>query len=460
VAGLRPHGGISRRPREDGLNTVVHRRSAFALLGILGALIAINVPFLGSDPWPFRTPKPDTGGVLGPLVRAADGRWDLGVVRSPAILAGVLLGAVALVGWRRVRWSAGWLSVLTLVVAVMVIAPAVLLQVGLRDATAPWFHTNDSTYQIELAGELVLDGKTPYGHDYAGSGLERFYSRNGSLPPPNERRQVALMHFAYFPGTALTAAAWRLLPSPWDDYRLFVFLATLGCLLAFLLFPAPPEVRLALGAAVALSPLLVRGAWFGTADAPSLFCLVLAFGLLTRSRLLWAAGFLAAAVLLKQFALIAVPFFAVMLLQRRASRSALLSTAAVFVAVLAAGFLPFLIADPGALWEDTVRYGAGTYRILGYGLSALLLNLDVIDDRYGPYPFAWLVALVWLPVTLYALGQQRRSNELWEGAAAFTVSIFLLLFIARVFQTSYLAWPLTGIAVAAALAATRSRPGE
>jgi glycosyl transferase family 87 len=439
------------------VKVVVHRRWAFALLAVLGALIAVNVPLLGSDPWPFRTPRADTGGVLGPLVRAADGRWDLGLVRSPAVVAGVLLAAVALVGWRRVRWSAGWLTALTLVVAVLVIAPAVLLQVGLREATAPWFHTNDSTYQIELAGELVLDGETPYGHDYAGSGLERFYSRDGSLPPPNARRQVALTHFAYFPGTALTAAAWRLLPSPWDDYRLFVFLATVGCVLAFLLFPAPPAVRLGLGAAVALSPLLVRGAWFGTADAPSLLCLILAFGLLARSRLLWAAGLLAAAVLLKQFALVAVPFFAVMMLQRRVSRGVLAWSAVVFTAVVIAGFLPFLIADAGAVWEDTIRYGAGTYRILGYGLSAILLNLDVIDDRYGPYPFAWLAALVWLPVTVYLLWQQRRSDEHWEGAAGFAVSIFVLLFIARVFQTSYLVWPLVGIALAAALAASWRR---
>jgi Glycosyltransferase family 87 len=439
------------------LNVVVHRRWAFALLAVLGALVAVSVPLLGADPWPFRTPPADTGGVLGPLVRAADGRWDLGVVRSPAVVAGVLIVVVALVGWRRVRWSAGWLTVLTVAVVVLVVAPAVLLQVALRDATAPWFHTNDSTYQIELAGELVLDGKTPYGHDYAGSGLERFYSRNGSLPPPNERRQVALTHFAYFPGAALTAAAWRLLPSPWDDYRLFVFLATVGCVLAFLLFPAPPAVRLALGAAVALSPVLVRGAWFGQADAPSLLCLVLAFALVARSRFVWAAGFLAAAVLLKQFALVAVPFLAVMLLQRRAARGALAWSAAVFGAVLVAGFLPFLLADAHAVWEDTIRYGAGTYRILGYGLSAILLNLDLIDDRYGSYPFAWLVALVWVPVTVYLLWQQRRSEELWEGAAGFAVSIFTLLFIARVFQTSYLAWPLVGIAVAFALAASSWR---
>ena len=202
------------------------------------------------------------------------------------------------------------------------------------------------------------------------------------------------------------------------------------------------------------------GAWFGQADSPSLLCLVLAFALVARSRFVWAAGFLAAAVLLKQFALVAVPFFAVMLLQRRVTRGALAWSAAVFGMVLVAGFLPFLLSDPQAVWEDTIRYGAGTYRILGYGLSAILLNLDVIDDRYGSYPFAWLVALVWLPVTLYVLWQQRRSEELWEGAAGFAVSIFTLLFIARVFQTSYLAWPLVGIALAVALAASSwHRPG-
>ena len=127
---------------------------------------------------------------------------------------------------------------------------------------------------------------------------------------------------------------------------------------AFLL-PAPPAVRLALGAAVALSPVLVRAAWFGQADAPSLLCLVLAFALLARSRLLWAAGFLAGAVLLKQFALVAVPFFAVMLLQRRVNRTALTWSAVVFAAVLAAGFLPFLLADARAVWEDTIRYEPG-----------------------------------------------------------------------------------------------------
>ena len=433
----------------------VPRRAALAVLGVLAAVAAINVPLLGSDAWPFRPSAVTSHGVLAPLVRAAHRHWDVGVVRTPAVLAIALVALVAVVGWNARTWSRNWLVVLCVVVVGLVAAPAVLLQVGLRDATAPWFHTNDSTYQIEIAGNLVRHGHTPYGHDYDGSGLERFYSRDGSLPPPDSRRQVALSHFAYFPGAALAAAAWSAVPSPFDDYRVLVLLTTIGFLFAALAFRGPIAWRLAIGSALAASPPLVRGAWFGTADAPSLLCLMLAFALLTRRRPALAAGLLAAAVLQKQFALVAVPFFVLMLLARELERPARARAATVFLAVLAAGFLPFLIADPGALWHDTISYGTGTYRILGYGLSALLYNAGVIDSRYDSYPFGILVLVIWLPVTLRLLAIQRRSRAEWEGAAGFAVSMFVLLFVARTFQTSYLVWPLTGIAVAALLATSQ-----
>jgi hypothetical protein len=429
------------------------------VLGVLAVLVAVDVPSLGSDPWPFVTGPARAHGLLGPLVRAADGRFDLGVVRTPAVLAGVLVAAAAIAGWRAERWRAWLLGALCVVVVVLVAAPAALLQVGLRDGTAPWFHVNDSTYQIEIAGTLVRHGHNPYGHDYTGSGLERFYSFDGSVPEATQHPQVALGHFAYFPGTALTAAVWTLLPSPFDDYRVLVLLATIGCFLAVLLFDAPLHWRLAVGSAIAASPLLVRGAWFGTADAVSILALLLAFALVTRSRFVWAAVALAAAVLLKQFALVALPFLLLMLLARGVARQTLSRAGIAFGGVLLAGLLPFLVADPGALWHDTIGYGAGTYRIVGYGLSALLLNAGVIGDRWGSYPFAVLAIVVWLPVTAWLLRLARRSGRDWEAAAGFAVSIFTLLFIARVFQTSYLIWPLTGVGVAFLLAQADRRDG-
>ena len=424
-------------------------RGAWAVLATLAALVAVVVPELGSDPWPFHPPSVHPHDVLGPVVRAADRHWDLGFVRTPGILAGVIVAAVAVAGWRFARWRVDVMTGLCVVVVVALLVPAVLLQVGLRQATHPWYDVNDSTFQIELAGQLVRHGHDPYGYDYAKTGLYPWYGAAGFDP---HFRQVALQHFAYFPGTALTAAVWGSWSDQASDYRLFVLLTTLGLFGAFLLVRAPLAWRLVLGSIAAANPLAVRAAWFGTADAPSLLCVVLAFALLSRRRLVWASLLLGIAVLLKQFALVAVPFFALGLLALRPQRAVIRNAVAAFVLPLAAGILPFLVANPGAFWRDTITYGGSTYRIVGYGLSNLFLKAGIVDDRWGSYPFFWLALVVWVPVTVWLLRQQWRTAQLSTSAGAFAVSIFVLFFISRVFQTSYLIWPLTAVLMAAALA--------
>jgi uncharacterized membrane protein len=222
-------------------------------------------------------------------------------------------------------------------------------------------------------------------------------------------------------------------------------------------FRAPFAWRLAIGALLVCNPIAVRSAWFGQNDAPSLLLLLLTFALITRRRFGWAAASLAGAVLLKQFALVAVPFAALMLVQAGATRGELKRAGAAFGGRLAAGLVPFLVWDPVAFYEDTIRYGAGTYRIVGYGLSAILVRLGIVDDREGAYPFALLALLTWLPLTAWLLLAQRRAHELWLGAAGFTISILWLLFIGRTFNNYYLVWPLTGAAAAALTAASGAR---
>jgi uncharacterized membrane protein len=304
---------------------------------------------------------------------------------------------------------------------------------------------------VELAGELLLDGDNPYGHDYRRSGMERFYSFDGSASERVRERQVALRHYAYFPGTILTAAPWSLLPEPLDDYRLLVLLATLASFFAVMAFRAPLGWRLAIGALVACNPIAVRSAWFGQNDAPSILLLILSFALFTRGRYAWSAASLGGAVLLKQFALVAAPFLALMILKRAPFQ--LRRAVIAFGGVLAAGILPFVAIDPVAFWEDTVEFGAGTYRIVGYGLSGILIRLGVLEDREGSYPFALIALLTWVPLTAWLLIAQHRARELWLGAAAFSISILVLLFVGRTFNNYYLLWPLMGAAVAAVMAA-------
>jgi Glycosyltransferase family 87 len=427
----------------------VTQRAGWALTAVLFGLVAITLPELGSDPVHFRPPSVDPQGPLAPLVRAAGEEWDVGIARAAAFAAALLCGAfAAYLLARRPPALPRWTGIaLVLTVGLLLMAPSTLLQLGLRDSTAPWFFTNDSTYQAELGGDLVLHLDNPYGHDYRESGLERFYTRDGSVSERVREKEVALEHFAYFPGAVITAAAWDLLPKPFDDYRLLVLLATLALLPAALLFRGPLEWRLVLGAVLVCNPIAVRSAWFGQNDAPSLLLLVLAFALVTRRQFAWAAAAIAGAILLKQFAIVALPFLVVMVPREEWKRAGL-----VLAGVLAVGILPFLAADPAAFYDDTVKYGAGTYKIVGYGLSAILVRLGILEDRDGSYPFALLALLTWVPLTVWLVLVQRRAQELWVGAAAFAISILWLMFIGRTFNNYYLVWPMTGAIVAALLA--------
>ena len=133
----------------------------------------------------------------------------MGIARAAAFAAALLCGGfAAYLLARRPPALPRWTGIaLVLAVGLLLLAPSTLLQLGLRDSTAPWFFTNDSTYQAELGGDLVLDLDNPYGHDYSESGLERFYTRDGSVSERVREREVALEHFAYFPGAVVTAAA-------------------------------------------------------------------------------------------------------------------------------------------------------------------------------------------------------------------------------------------------------------
>jgi hypothetical protein len=140
-----------------------------------------------------------------------------------------------------------------------------------------------------------------------------------------------------------------------------------------------------------------------------------------------------------------------------ADRHELRRAALVFGGVCLAAVLPFAVADPGAFYDDTVKYGAGTYRIVGYGLSGILIRLGLLEDRDGSYPFTLFAVLTWLPLTVWLLLVQRRAAELWVGALGFAVSILWLMFIGRTFNNYYLVWPMTGAAIALLLAAGAPR---
>ena len=109
----------------------------WALLATLGVLVIVTMPDLGSGGWPFAPSAVHPRGLLGPLVRAANREWDLGIIRSTTVLAGLVVALAAAATWQIRSWPR-WAGIgLTGLVCAMLLVPAVLLQVGLRDATSP-----------------------------------------------------------------------------------------------------------------------------------------------------------------------------------------------------------------------------------------------------------------------------------------------------------------------------------
>jgi hypothetical protein len=418
------------------------RREAAFVLSALLALVCIDVSELASDPWYLTPPVHGGSGLFGRLVRAAGPGWDLGVPRSAALLAAVVVViAILIVFFCGERLRRPVTLVACAVACVGLIVPTAVLAIGFRDAASPWTYVNDATYQIELAGNLLRNGTNPYGHDYTGSGMERFYTGPdfAGLPPP-----VALKHFPYFPAMAVAGAAWGVLPSPLDDFRLLLVLCTLAIPLVALAFPGPLPIRLAVGVGLACSPIAIRAAWYGLADAPAVLALLGAFALARRGRLTWAFTVLAVAVLLKQFCVVALPF---LLLDpwRLGGWAAVRRPLAVFAGVLVVAALPFVIWNAGAFYDDTITFGAQTYRVIGYGLAGLLVRAGWVS-RTGGYPFVPIALVTWLPATILLLRAQWRAQVSWMAPLGFAVSMFALLYVARVFQVTYLIYPLAGVA--------------
>ena len=316
-------------------------RDTRIVLGSLLALVALATPSLGEAPTHWRVGTVHAHGLLGPLVRAADGTWDVGVLRAPALAAGLVV-ALLLVAVPWLGRSRGPLAIVATIVVAVRAARARPSRCRQACATRrrPWFHDNDSTYQIELAGDLVRHGTNPYGHDYRSSGMQRIYSHDGSPAAGGRDEPCAAAlplpagHGRGGHGLAPAARAARRHPLP----RL----------------PREPRHagrRLGLSRTALAEARARRRARRQPADDPrrlvrhgrraSLAPLVLAFGLVARRRLGWAALALGSAILLKQFAIVAVPFLGIVAWQtcgREATRRAGLPRSAVVVA----GCLPFL----------------------------------------------------------------------------------------------------------------------
>jgi hypothetical protein len=327
------------------------------------------------------------------------------------------------------------------IVASFVVAPTIA-SIVLRETGRPYTYIHDGALMIEYAARKLLLGQNPYVADYLDTPL--FYWPMVNNP--------ALYHLTYFPSLFLITVpfVWVFdhLDLFWDQRYLYLpaFIATLA---VTPLLVKRTEHRLALVALVALNPQLFPFVVEGRND---FFVLLLLFGgvaLLQRERRGWGSLAIAAAAAAKLHALFFLPFLFVWLVATRKPRSARDALVALRPAIpaallLAVTFVPFLLNDFAAFYDDVVRYNAGgaawTYPISGMGFSALLLALGVIEYRQADFPFAAIEIAVATPIALWWLRRLWRDPTVPTLLTGYALTLLAFLFFGRYFQGNYLGY--------------------
>ena len=330
---------------------------------------------------------------------------------------------------------------LAAILAIFVVIPTIA-SIVLRETGKPYTYIHDGAIMIEEAGRKLLHGQNPYVADYLDTPL--FYWPMVNNP--------ALYHLTYFPSLFLvtTPFVWLFDRAGvfWDQRYLYLpaFVAT--CAVAPLIVRGAAR-RLSLAALVGLNPQLFPFVVEGRND---FFVLLFLFGgivLLQRERRTLAGLAIAAAAAAKLHALFILPFLIVYLVatrRPRTIRAALVALRPLIPAalLLAVTFVPFLLNDWNAFYDDVVRYNAGgaawTYPISGVGFSALLLALGIIEFRQADFPFAVIEIAVAGPIAAWALLRLWRAPTIPLLLGGYALTLLAFLFFGRYFQGNYLGY--------------------
>ena len=373
--------------------------------------------------------------------------WQLFPLGADAlflIACGVLPVAYAM---RDHRWGAAFTPRqraihLASIVAVFVIIPT-LASIVLRETGKPYTYIHDGALMIEWAARKLLLGQNPYVADYLDTPL--YYWPMVNNP--------ALYHLTYFPFLFLITTPFVWLFDKvglfWDQRYLYLpaYVATLAVVP---LLARRVDNRLALVALVALNQQLFPFVVEGRNDFFVLAFLIAGLVLLQRERRALGPLAIAIAAAAKLHAVFIMPFVAVWLLATRKPRTlreawdALwgpLWPATLFLAIT---FLPFLINDFAAFYDDVVRYNAGgaawTYPISGMGFSAILLALGLIEFRQADFPFAAIEIAVATPIALWWMWKLWKRPTLATLLTGYALTLLAFLFFGRYFQGNYLGY--------------------
>lgn len=329
-----------------------------------------------------------------------------------------------------------------------------------RTTPAPAFR-GDGITQSFAAARLLLHGQNPYTADFSTTALAPFGNPHGP-----EYRNRAYDHYAYPPLTFLiylpqaAAAEWWHHDSDAETLYVLVFTALVATLVVLARTWRAKNIVLILTAG---NPFLWVYVFAGFNDFLFLWPLLGSLVAWRYRRWWWVGVCFGLALVAKQTSWLLVPFWGYWLWleyrQRRVDLRAVRRIGFGAAAVIGVMLLPFFVWNPGAMYDDLVRYVSGvipdTFPISNTTLAQYLHVYNIIPDPWSTVPL-WPFTLIGLvPVGWYAAHRLRRLPTL---GTLLTMSAIVLLMAAlfnRVGSDNYFLPPII-LAIAAHVADQRS----
>ena len=319
-------------------------------------------------------------------------------------------------------------------IIIIVLGATMMTAIVDRSKTAPVYGVHDIILQQEAAMRYLLEGKNPYKETYFGTAVEEFnYDEPGNTGAVNP----ALYHFVMPPWYLLFPFALYFTSIPlfgFFDGRMALLIAMAGLLVVlWRWFKHRPLAYLAM-ILTALSPSVVDYFIEGRSDIFALFWFIWSLYFLERKKLFWSAFIFGLALMSKQTIWLAAPFYFI-----AAGGYSIIS---IVVALTLAA--PFLLWDPGAFIDSTVRFLSGgsvqSYPVSGYGFGMVLRSFGIIKDIHAYYPFIIWQFIFAAPVLTWAIIWFKKKKVMGRLLIGYALTLIVFWYFSRYFNNSHLGY--------------------
>jgi len=301
----------------------------------------------------------------------------------------------------------------------MVAALFMFLFIG-RISYGSTYGSHDGVIQSEVAAQMLINGVNPYAASFVGTPFEFFH-------PPRFGQAISpvLSHYAYPPLVILAyvpSALWAQI-SYWPiDGREMTTLAFIVLVIILLRAGKSLVYKTWMAMFLLVTPLVTLYPLIGFNDIFFLLAIVGSALLARRKHWIVAGALLGLAAVSKQTAFIAWPLWAWWLLQEvrqhHLPKEIAWKSLGWMVGVAILIYLPFIIWNAGALYDDVIHYVSGvvpyTYPIGGDSLYQFSVLLKLVPDAWAPTrPFIGLViaALISFPIGAFWIRRRPTASQ-------------------------------------------------